>query len=514
MDEGTEQDREDLRIAFKAISVLEETPKERLSQVALTNLEILCNAEMRQKLLPGTLNASLSQVASYYLNAARWDEIQAAVKHVWNEVRAVQQNMKSCRHNGFDFYDILKKYKDDDSGNNEKMDAQDQVVKVFTDLYPYCGKNGCMLKRQKFWLNLLGSKNWKELKSNPIRMVEIHKRLRIVEDHIMRDPSVGVGDVDLGNLWREVETDGLRKEILEISSKFPEHLLKKVEEMRSQNVHLDEAANGRSNQWFNFKFQANPDRSNFKEKPVVEGFDLEEDGERLGTVVKIENVFSPEFALELMQGISLERFMSDPRRTNKDRAVRFAASGQKEGDIPRWLQVGSEGGGCIFNSLPSCKVEDKLLNVMNFIVGMHSAFVNDTLDKTRSDRKYTVKHALTQDHDFFDSLVTVIANQETANWGLHDDGKHGTCLIGDVDDREALDDDVKRMTKFNIIVPTLVVQNHGIECTSVEFFSNTTGEKLKSIKGGPFWMHLQLVGVQQNTKHKVSWICCECCATS
>ena len=59
------------------------------------------------------------------------------------------------------------------------------------------------------------------------------------------------------------------------------------------------------------------------------------------------------------------------------------------------------------------------------------------------------------------------------------------------------------MTKFNLVVPTLVIQNHGRECTDIIFERKSTGKQLLKLSGGPFWMHLQLMGVQESTYHEV-----------
>ena len=102
----------------------------------------------------------------------------------------------------------------------------------------------------------------------------------------------------------------------------------------------------------------------------------------------------------------------------------------------------------------------------------------------------------------FDSLMTMISNPSNSNYGLHDDGKPGLF----VEDTSIEGEDVPNMdSKFNMVVPTLAIQNHTKETTEVHFYDKKKPEtSIAKVTCSIVTIHLQLIGVQHNCYHAVS----------
>ena len=101
--------------------------------------------------------------------------------------------------------------------------------------------------------------------------------------------------------------------------------------------------------------------------------------------------------------------------------------------------------------------------------------------------------------------MTMVSNPVSTNYGLNDDGKTGLCTPDEFVEGRAVPN---KYSKFNMVVPTVAIQNHTKESTKVLFFEkNDTNTKnpIAQLTCGIVTIHIQLIGVQHNCNHKVSF---------
>jgi hypothetical protein len=89
---------------------------------------------------------------------------------------------------------------------------------------------------------------------------------------------------------------------------------------------------------------------------------------------------------------------------------------------------------------------------------------------------------------------------------MHDDGKPGLCVPDKVGGQGDTNQLPNVYSKFNLVVPTVCIQNHTKKTTRVEFYDKKYVSDIPNgtVVCGVVTIHVQLLGVQNNCTHVVS----------
>jgi hypothetical protein len=135
---------------------------------------------------------------------------------------------------------------------------------------------------------------------------------------------------------------------------------------------------------------------------------------------------------------------------------------------------------------------------VNFIHSSYLNFLNDKLDEATGSTKLGLPE---HPGGHYDSLMTMISDPTSSLYGLHDDGKPGLCEA-----EENPGSNLNIYSKFNLVVPTVCIQNHSKKTTRIQFFdkSSDSSKHIGEILCDVVTIHVQLIGVQHTCLHSVS----------
>jgi hypothetical protein len=376
----------------------------------------------------------------------------------------------------------------------------------------------------------------------PLSLEMVHKRLRKFNEFIEKNPRAKEAD---GSIWLDTDVDERNKAILEISAQFPAHfsaLLAKYGCSYLDNVALAPGGSSKSD-IKNMALRENR-HAHAISPPQITGIDLHSnDSTLLGTVLKIDNALSPIFVKSYLDGMDMGLFTQDGKYSHHDRGYRFSSKGHMADNThPAWILFGEGSGSNLLLSQPLNSAEVSLLSVVNFIYHHYSAFVNSHFENSFGSRAVERWGLPTDYFGHYDSLMTMVANPCSGTYGMHDDGKPGLCIADKIGgtrqgcpvtetqagvgsgqnpeaDRiggsghEGPDEEANVpniYSRFNMVVPTVCVQNHTKETTRVEFYeerlstTNPLGIPAGVVTCSTVTIHVQLAGVQHYCKHVVS----------
>jgi hypothetical protein len=226
----------------------------------------------------------------------------------------------------------------------------------------------------------------------------------------------------------------------------------------------------------------------------------------LGTVMKIDNALSPSFTKKYLDAMDGTKYTPDAKYQHHNRGYRFATREHlKDGINPNWILFGEDSGYSVLLSQQVNGGETDLLRVVNLIYQWYSDFVNERFEKEMG-ANITKKWGLPKSADgYYDSFMTMVSNPVNSNYAMHDDGKPGLCVKDQTDDDGAVIPN--KYSKFNLVVPTVCIQNHPKEAAEINFYDKRYGDsdkELAKVICGTVTIHVQLIGVQQNCTHEVS----------
>jgi hypothetical protein len=350
-----------------------------------------------------------------------------------------------------------------------------------------------------FWKAVLTLDGFTGVK--PLSLCVIYQRLRKFDKWVINNPNAK--EVD-GSIWLDTDDDERHKLLLEISAEFPDYLKAQLAgEYRGaylDDIALDPGRTPRAK--FHQKCQLRNKACYPHGPPVTTGHNLKgAGGALLGTVLQIDNALSPAFVSRYISGMDNAKYTPDGRSPKHDRAYRFASRGHKlVDDLPAWIMFGEALNASLLLSQHTNPVEAELLDVVNFIHYSYVDFLNGKIEDATGGTKWGLPE-LPGGH--YDSLMTMISDPTTSNYGLHDDGKPGLCE-GESDEHPG--SHPNSYSKFNLVVPTVCIQNHSKKTTSIKFFDKSAefGPCIGEILCGVVTIHVQLVGVQHTCQHEVS----------
>jgi hypothetical protein len=345
-----------------------------------------------------------------------------------------------------------------------------------------------VLRREAFWISVIGRDrfNGKE----PICYTALIARLEIFEKHLWANK--GKTSWDEGSVWLDGDPKARNKIILEISAKFADYFADMVVMKNYLDVSINTPA-GLSTKAKNKHQQANGKEN--KDHPLsVEGVDLlSEDGELLGSVLRIRNPTSSGFLNNLIRSQSTAPFMEDHRNPTKDRGLRISSTYHNTDGKPIWVLFGEKNASTVLLSQPANPEEATLIRLTNFVHFCYAHYVNGELAK-KYGPSFSRKWGLPGDPEHYDTIVAMVSNPQHTNYARHHDAKPG--IVGD--------DGTNENSRFNLVVPTLVVQNHMAASTTTSFYSNVTNEKVGSLTFNEPEFYLMLAGVNFYSEHEVS----------
>jgi hypothetical protein len=308
-----------------------------------------------------------------------------------------------------------------------------------------------------------------------------------------------------GSAWARVasdigddEPDDYRALSLQACSEFPAFL---NERLKNAGMYLDELAGIGP-------LPSHPDieaaiTALMKQVPAgrVQKIDLNiplgDGGTKLGgTVLAGHQILSPKFlAYWLVDHDSACSYMKDVRSMHKkDRYIRIAST-LHETSKPVWMKFGDETNIYLYLSQKASAAEEKWICIVNFVMKLLCTFVNQYIRKNAngpvpSDELMRLR--------VFDTAVSNTGHPNDSDYGLHTDAKHGL-----------VDQEDPKRNSFNLIVPTLCIQNHSVASTRVEWLGNEDDPlRADSVRGSILQefclFHLQLLGVQEFFRHRVS----------
>lgn len=385
--------------------------------------------------------------------------------------------------------------------SEDQLDATQLSVREFVlTTIPHTAARR-FLSSAGFWKNLLTQEMYEG--TLPISLDVVYDRLKLFDQALKRNPSFRPSTSDAG-LWLDNDHRTRQQLLLRISSRFPLVFATDLQR-KSEYAYLDDIAldMGFSNPGAFKKECKKKNQSFFQQQPmVIKAIDLRDTGtdELLGTVMQIDNALSPGFCDRFLVGMDRARYTQDGNYTKHDRGYRFASMEHKEdGVLPSWLMFGDGSTSTLLLSQHTNSVEVALLQVVNYVYRCYSKFVNDEVDLKIGSRTRDL-WGLHDHGGFFDSLMTMVANPANSTYGEHDDGKPGLCVQDKIVDGLTVPN---KDSKFNMVVPTVAIQNHEKRSTTVEFYDK--GKKVVGVVScGVMTIHIQLIGVQHNCTHAVS----------
>ena len=161
------------------------------------------------------------------------------------------------------------------------------------------------------------------------------------------------------------------------------------------------------------------------------------------------------------------KFLPAGKKKLHNRAYRFASSIHKDdGNHPSWILFGDDASSNLILSQPARSAEISLLRIVNYIHNIYTDYLHFHME-TSTCTEIVEKWGLPEHPEgFYDSLMTMVSNPADSNYGEHDDGKPGLCSFDTFEDGEMKPN---KYSKFNLVVPTVVIQNHTKKTTSVLF---------------------------------------------
>jgi hypothetical protein len=224
--------------------------------------------------------------------------------------------------------------------------------------------------------------------------------------------------------------------------------------------------------------------------------------------MQIDNALSPIFVEKFIYAMDKALYTQDGKHLKHNRGYRFASIGHAEEDgiLPCWIMFGEGTSTSLLLSQHTNKPECNILRIVNYIYHIYAEFVNNKFE--RNFGKLAVKKwGLAVDDDgYFDSLMTMVSNPLESTYGMHDDGKPGLCEPNQPTDGVDGEYALHTHSKFNLVVPTVCIQNNSKKNTRIEFYDkkNRKEEPVGTIECSEVTIHLQLLGVQQTCTHIVS----------
>ena len=360
------------------------------------------------------------------------------------------------------------------------------------------------LKAPTFWMRILTTEAFHG--TNPLSLEVLYERLRRFDRLLNSDTSTRFIE-DHGSIWLDSDHRERQRILLDISSKFPSYLQDELANNYPfaflDDIALHPAVS--STKSFRRGCENRNSTNHQHHPPTITSVDLKSSDDRLlGTVMKIDNCLSPAFVKQYIESMDQSTYTQDFRYRKHDRGYRFATThNNHNGDLPSWLMFGEDSSCSLLLSQQTNNAETSFLRVVNYIQHLYTEFMNERMDRIMgpsATMKWGLNDAST---GYYDSLMTMVSNPANSNYGLHDDGKIGLCLP---DTTTPDGDDIpNKYSKFNMVVPTLAIQNHTKESTDVLFFDRTAPETIIGrLTCNVVTIHLQLIGVQHNCLHKVS----------
>jgi hypothetical protein len=202
-----------------------------------------------------------------------------------------------------------------------------------------------------------------------------------------------------------------------------------------------------------------------------------------GTVIAIHQHLSPELlAYYLVDHDSAFSYMQDLRSVHKKYRKIRVASLHHMSTKPFWLQLGDKANTYLYLSRKvSATAEEKWLFIVNYLMKLLVDFVNarlirdspgqvDPADKLLRIRRYG-------------TLVKNTGEPQSENCGFHEDDKPGLVDPSD-----------PRFSRFQLMVPTLCLQNHSVSKTSISLYTNDDPRWCAgTVKQELFLFHIQCV---------------------
>jgi hypothetical protein len=240
------------------------------------------------------------------------------------------------------------------------------------------------------------------------------------------------------------------------------------------------------------------------EKAVLEGFqsaqlkgmeslDLRlDDGEIGGTVIAMHNAgfLSAQWIAAYLVDTDQNLFMADERalkKNNKERFLRIFASNH-DFENPTWMQFGKKSGVYLYLSQRASAAEQSWLTIVSYIVNLLIDDINKRLD-SETGARFRLEQVL------YDVGVVSLADPSLGSYARHQDGFPGL-----------IDPLVRGFSRYNLIVPTMGIQNHFAETSTISWYKkgDDKGKASGFVKHDFFIWHWQLPGVNHFFEHEVS----------
>ena len=361
------------------------------------------------------------------------------------------------------------------------------------------------LSSETFWSSLLGKDVFDGEKT--ISLDSVYHRLSRFNKHLLTNPHDRIKEAE-GCIWLDSDHSERQGILLGISSQFPSYLQNLLVTCYKYAYLDDIALDPGVSLLRSFRLSCKSENKSLHQQhpPTIKGIDLKDStGNLLGTVMQIDNCLSPSFVQEYINSMNQSTFTQDRVYPKHDRGYRFACSEHMhDGVHPSWLLFGQDSSSSLLLSQHTNSAKSSLLQVINFVQHLYVEFVSQrmeqTMGKIATEKWGLINQKTTNGH--FDSLMTMISNPANSNYGLHEDGKPGLFIADTTIDGE---DVPNKNSKFNMVVPTLAIQNHTKETTKVHFYDKSAPKTpIGTVTCSVVTIHLQLIGVQHNCYHEVS----------
>ena len=212
-----------------------------------------------------------------------------------------------------------------------------------------------------------------------------------------------------------------------------------------------------------------------------------------GSIVALHQYLSPSFlAYYCIDHDASCAYMSDVRSTHKkDRKIRVSSMDHVN-TKPTWLQFGDKTDVYLYLSQKASVAEETWLSIVNHVMTLLVEQVNLAIKNAQPDK---VPASKLLRHRNYRVTVGSISDPNEGNYGPHDDGKPGTVLAGD-----------PNFSLFQLMVPTLCIQNYCYSNTTITWRPKQEPQYVAGEVQQEFVLfHLQMLGVQDNFKHEVSF---------
>jgi hypothetical protein len=364
------------------------------------------------------------------------------------------------------------------------------------------------LHSETFWKALLTPDGFEGKKL--LSLDVIYKRLGKFDKWIASNHNCTTIDA---SIWLDTDIRERHTLLLQISSQFPDHL-KDTLANHFNGAYLDNIAldpGGTPAKILSQKCLVDNSSTYSVNPPRVTGIDLKSKSGNtlLGTVLQIDNALSPSFVQSYLDSMDRAKYAPNMRKLSHDRGYRFASKGHKQdNEHPNWILFGEDIGASVLLSQYANPEEQQLLRVVNFVHHLYCDFLNQQLEDTTYSTDARRKWGLTEGPGgHFDSLMTMVASPTGKNYGLHDDAKPGLCSADHIgeDGADNFTNPVNTYSKFNLVVPTVCIQNHQKRTTEVQFREkrSTSEDSIGTVTCGVVTIHIQLIGVQHTCDHLV-----------